>query len=90
MLSYPNSIPQSNMLINLIFYGRLGGVSNLSTLLDLFVDFSGLKINYTKAAFLGLGLMQAEGIQCLAASGTSILEVYRCGTWAYHCRGGGG
>ena len=43
---------------------------NLSTLLDLFVGFTGLKINCTKSAFIGFGLAQEVELQCSEALGT--------------------
>ena len=45
---------------------------NLSTLLDLFSDFSGVQINHMKSAFLGFGLIQDEELQCSKALGTPI------------------
>ena len=45
---------------------------NLSTLLDLFADFSGLHINRTNSAFIGFGLAHEDGFQCSEALGTLI------------------
>ena len=45
---------------------------NLSSLLDLFADFSSLQINRVKSAFVGFGLTHEEGFQCPGALGTPI------------------
>ena len=45
---------------------------NLSTILDLFADFSGLQINRAKSAFVGFELTHEESLQCLEALGTPI------------------
>ena len=45
---------------------------NLSTLLDLFVDFSGLQLNRAKSTLVGFGLTHEEGLQCSKALETSI------------------
>ena len=45
---------------------------NLSTILDLFVDFSGLQINRAKSAPVGFGLTHEDKLQCWEAFGTPI------------------
>ena len=50
--------------------GLVDEARNLSILLDLFVNFSGLQINHTKSAFVGFGQTHNEGIQCSEALGT--------------------
>ena len=45
---------------------------NLSTLLDLFVNFLGLQINCAKSAFVGFDLTLEEELQCSEALGTPI------------------
>ena len=44
----------------------------VSTLLDLFVDFSGLNDDHTKSAFMGFEPTQDEELQCSEALATLI------------------
>ena len=56
-----------------IFHGgSVEEAKNLSTLLDLLVDLSGLQINRAKLAFMGFGLTQEESLKCSEALGTPI------------------
>ena len=57
-----NELPRGNTLVTIYFLmeGSVEEARNLSTLLDLFTDFSGLQINHTKSAFAGFGLAQEE------------------------------
>ena len=57
--SYPDGIPLLQYDDNTMFYieNSVEGARNLSILLDLFTDFSGLQINHTKSTLIGFGLM---------------------------------
>ena len=81
MSSYPDGIPLLQYVDDTILFieGLVEEARNLSTLLDIFMNFLGLQINSTKSAFQGFGLTQEEELQCLEALG-----VYPCGSWAYH------
>ena len=58
MSSYPDGIPLLQYVDNTIFFieDLVEEARNLSTLLDMFMNFSGLQINCTKSAFQGFGL----------------------------------
>ena len=45
---------------------------NLSTLLNLFANFSGLQVNCAKLALVGFGQTHEEGLQCSEALGIPI------------------
>ena len=72
--SYPGGIPILQNADDTSFFilGSVEEARNLSTLLDLFADFSGLQINQAKSVFLGFGQSQEEDTLCSAALGTPI------------------
>ena len=65
MLNYANDI-------TIFMEGSVEEARNLSTLLDLFADFSSLQINQVESAFVKFGLTQEESLQCSEALGTPI------------------
>ena len=74
MLSYVDGIPLLQKVDDTMFFieGLVEEARNLSTLVDLLMDFSGLLINCVKSAFLGFGLAQEEELQSSKALGTLI------------------
>ena len=74
MPSYPKGIPLLQYIDNTMFFieGSIEEARNLSILLDLCTDFSGLQINCTKLGFSGFGLTHNEEMQYSEALGTSI------------------
>ena len=52
--------------------GSMEEAKNLSALLDVFADCSGLRLNREKSEFTGFGLSQDEESQCSRALGTPI------------------
>ena len=72
MPSYPEGIPLQQYMDDTTFFikGSMEEARNLSTLLDLFTDLSGLQINCNKSAFLGFGQTQDEEMQCSEVLGT--------------------
>ena len=71
---YPEGIPLLQYADDTKFFteGFVEEARHLSTILDLFADFSGLQINRAKSDFVGFGLTQEESLQCSEALGTSI------------------
>ena len=72
MPSYPTSIPLLQCADDTTFFskGSRDEAKNISTLLDLFTNFSSLQINGAKQAFVGFRLSQEEEDQCSYALGT--------------------
>ena len=72
--SYSEGIPLLQYANNTKFFieGSREEARNLSTLMDLFANFSGLQINWAKSTFVGFGLTQEESLQCSEALEMSI------------------
>ena len=70
--SYLEGIPLLQYVNDTMFFmeGSMEEAKNLSTLLDLFADVSGLQINHSKLAFMDFGLTHEERFQGLKALGT--------------------
>jgi len=71
--SYPTDIPLLQYANNTTFSmeGSVEEAKNLSMLLDIFANVSGLQINRAKSVFVGFGLSSEEA-QCWEALGTPI------------------
>ena len=82
-MSYPDGIPLLQYVEHTMFNeGSVEEARNLSTLLDLFVDFSGLQINCSQSVFFGFSLPQEEKLQCLEAlehrKGVYLSSIWAC------------
>ena len=58
------------MILCSLWKGRWRKAKNLSALLDVFADCSGLRLNRKKSEFTGVGISQDEESQCSRALGT--------------------
>ena len=69
--NYPAGIPLLQYADDTTFFmvGSVEKARNLSTILDLFADFSGLQINRAKSTFVGFGVTQDECLPCSEALG---------------------
>ena len=81
-MSYPEYISLLRYADDTTFSikGSVEEEKNLSTLLLLFVDFSGLQLSCAKSAFVGLGLSQEEA-QYFGAKGCqsrSLICIMHC------------
>ena len=84
MPSYLEGIPLLQYVHDITFCkeGSAEEARNLTILLYLFADFSGLQINHAKSIFLGFGPSQVKGIQCSKVLGTPIRRLeMRCLLW---------
>ena len=70
--SQPLGIPLLQYVDDTLFFmeGSVKEAKNLSALLDVFADCSGLRLNREKSEFTGFGLSHDEESQCLRALGT--------------------
>ena len=70
--SHPLGIPLLQYADDTLFFmeGGVEEAKNLSPLLDVFADCSGLRINREKSEFIGFGMSREEEDQCSRALGT--------------------
>ena len=70
--SQPMDIPLLSYAVDTLFFmeGSVEEAKNLSALLDVFANCSGLRLNREKSEFTGFGLSQDEESQCSRALGT--------------------
>ena len=72
--SHPLGIPLLQYADDTLFFmeGAVEEAKNLSTLMDVFADCSGLRINRANSEFIGFGMSRDEEDQCLRALGTPL------------------
>ena len=63
---FPGGVPLLQYVDDTIFFmeGSVAAAEKVSTLLDMFSDFSGLSLNRAKSTFIGFGMSEEERDRC--------------------------